>query len=201
MGKSNAALMPFYKQHIKADGDVALLGFTDNNWWKGDLYDLSLNNWNINSKWKLKKKYDTIICTRCAYFSCNLHAFFERCHRHLKKNGKLFVDFGLGDHWRFRNYKVGWRNDIEHEFAYDDNNYLWSTIWDESFDDHSETRTFKKRIKKHDYNEDLHSIIDREVPIIYTLDELSQMFDFTYDIKCLWIDNPQLYILLNCIKK
>ena len=55
MGRSNGTLIPFYQETIKPEGETALLGFADNNIFKGDLYDLSLGNWEINSEWTLPK--------------------------------------------------------------------------------------------------------------------------------------------------
>ena len=72
MGRSDPIIFQFYRQVIRPKGKVALLGFTDNTLFDGDLYDLQLNNWDINSDWKLDKKYDTIISLRCPYFSKTL---------------------------------------------------------------------------------------------------------------------------------
>jgi SAM-dependent methyltransferase len=108
MGRSNPIYFPWAQSLIKPKGKVALLGFTDEMYFQGDLYDLSLNNWEINSEWRLTQKYDTIICTRCAYFAKDPWDFIELCHEHLKPKGKLFVDWGIGDHWRFPDFKVGW---------------------------------------------------------------------------------------------
>ena len=58
MGRSDPDVFSFYRKHIKPKGSVALLGWTDNFQYKGDLYDLQLKNWDINSDWSLKKKYD-----------------------------------------------------------------------------------------------------------------------------------------------
>ena len=107
MGRSDPHVLTFYNKTVKPKGSIALLGFSNNNFYNGDLYDLSLDNWNINSEWILKKKYDTIICTRCAYFAEDPWDFIERCHEHLNKDGVLYVDWGLGDHWRFEGVR-GW---------------------------------------------------------------------------------------------
>ena len=65
MGRSDTHLGAFYRPHIKLNGDVALLGDADSiRAPAGDLYDLQLGNWNINSDWSLEKKYDTIIGER-----------------------------------------------------------------------------------------------------------------------------------------
>ena len=58
MGRSDNILYTHYRSQIEPQGDVALLGYTNNNWFSGDLYDRSLDNWNINSPWELPKKYD-----------------------------------------------------------------------------------------------------------------------------------------------
>ena len=107
MGRSDLHLYyNLYFPHIKTKpkGEVALLGFTNQDYFFGDLYDLQLGNWDINSEWSLPKKYDTIICTRCAYFAKDPKDFIKRCYNNLKKNGTLYVDWALGDHWRFDNY-------------------------------------------------------------------------------------------------
>ncbi|GAG60218.1 unnamed protein product, partial [marine sediment metagenome] len=70
MGNTNSILVPFYKTHINNSRQpCALLGFTDNEIFEGDLYDMQLGNWDINSPWELDKQYEAIICTRCAYFA------------------------------------------------------------------------------------------------------------------------------------
>ena len=78
MGKSNTILTPIYKSLSPNKGKTALLGFTDNSLFEGDLYDLQLKNWDINSKWGLPKKYDNIISIRCPYFSKNPEDFILR---------------------------------------------------------------------------------------------------------------------------
>jgi len=152
MGVSNAIVVPFYKEHIEPKGNVALLGSQDNNIFDGDLYDLSLGNWEINSQWDLPKKYDTIICTRCAYFAKDPDSFIIRCHNHLNENGKLYVDWGVGDHWRFPEFKVGWIKNNKQEYAYTSTNFLWSMIWGEDFIENKECHKFAEEIKKYGYS-------------------------------------------------
>ena len=200
MGKSDPYYFNFCNQHIKSEGETALLGFVNNNHFQGDLYDLSLNNWDINSDWRLTQKYDTIICTRCAYFSKDPRDFIEICHKHLKPKGKLFVDWGLGDHWRFPNYKVGWVKDGEHEWAYKEDNYLWSTVWDDLFIDNNEFQTFSQRIQKHNYQNTKVAIFD-EVPKIINIGFINTLFETEYNMLTLWEDLPQLYILISGTKK
>ena len=196
MGKTNSILFPWYKRLIKPKGDVALLGFDNNELFDGDLYDLSLGNWEINSKWNLNKKYDTIICTRCAYFSKDPEDFILRCYDSLNPNGKLYVDWGLGDHWRFANYKIGWTKGEEHEYAYDKENFLWSCVWDDSFLDNHQFRVFQELVLKFGYTDVKKSIFE-EVPVVLELKTISKYFDIKYDILSVWKDFPQLYIFIS----
>ena len=200
MGHSNSILFPFYRQYVKPEGEVALLGFTNNDLLKGDLYDRQLNNWNINSDWKLDKKYDTIISLRCPYFAKKPEDFIERCYNNLNENGKLYVDWGLGDHWRFEKYKVGWVKDNEQEYAYGDNNYLWSTIWDDSSLEDEQFKLFSNRVKKFDYN-DVKKAIYKETPQTLELKIIKKYFDLSYNMIALWEDRPQLYILISGVKR
>ena len=195
MGRSDPYLKNFYFSNIKPNGATALLGFSNNNWFSGDLYDIQLGNWDINSDWKLEKKYDTIICTRCAYFAKDPVKFIEKCYDYLNQDGKLYVDWGLGDHWRFKDFKVGWVKNNEHEYAYFDENYLWSTVWDSVFLDHNQTKIFINNIKKFGYN-DLQGAIFKEIPYVLKYDFIKKYFDVSYDIITLWNDLPQLYIII-----
>ena len=101
---------------------------------------MSLDNWDINSDWLLPEKYDLIICTRCAYFSKDPADFIQKCKSILKPMGWLFVDWGLGDHWRFKNYKVGWLKDREHEYAAYNNfkSYVMSAVWNDKWEENQE---------------------------------------------------------------
>lgn len=199
MGRSDTKIIPFYLSHIKPSGSTALLGFVNNRIFNGDLYDLSLNNWDINTKWSLNQKYDTIICTRCAYFAKDPEDFISRCHQHLNEGGSLYVDWGLGDHWRFDMYKVGWLKNGEHEYAYEENNFLWSTVWSDSFLSNEQTKIFQNRIQKFGYS-DLKSSIFKEVPRILDLNFIKKHFIICYEIISLWDDFPQIYFLLKCRK-
>mgnify|MGYP000005623526 CR=1 FL=1 len=200
MGKTDPVIFPWYDTLIESHGDVALLGFVNNDKFEGDLYDLSLGNWDINSDWFLGKKYDTIICTRCAYFSKNPEDFILQCYESLNEDGALFVDWGLGDHWRFENYKVGWVRDDEHEYAYFDDNYLWSVIWDDSFLNDDQFKNFEKNILKFGYD-DLKSSIFKEVPSVLSLSFVEKYFDCSVQIKSIWEDFPQLYIFISGTRK
>tara|TARA_Y100000034_G_scaffold136176_1_gene211289 strand:- start:1145 stop:1750 length:606 start_codon:yes stop_codon:yes gene_type:complete len=199
MGRSDPTISRFYGHHIEPVGDVALLGYTNNNWFDGDLYDLQLKNWNINSDWKLKKNYDTIICTRCAYFAKEPEQFIRRCYEHLNEGGKLYADWGLGDHWRFEKFKIGWVKDDEQEHAYERGNFLWSSVWDDSFLDDPEFKLFEKRVEKFGYV-DAKKAMFEEVPSILELNSINKYFKITYNIKALWDDFPQLYILIKGVR-
>ena len=196
MGRSDSIIGPWYKSLIKPEGETALLGFTNNNWFNGDLYDLSLGNWEINSNWKLKKQYDTIICLRVFYFCKDPKEFILKCYTHLKKGGKLYFDADLGDHWRFSNYKLGWLKDGEHEWCYNKNNYLWSGVWDDSFLEDPEFKKFENKTKKFGYKDIKKSILE-EVPSMMELNNIRPYFKIKVNMKQLWDDKPQLYILLS----
>ena len=199
MGRSNEQIIPFYHQHIEPKGQTGLLGFSENSIFDGDLYDLSLGNWNINEEWVLSKKYDTIICTRCAYFAKDPHGFIKRCHDYLNAGGTLYVDWGLGDHWRFPNYKIGWVKDGEHEYAYSNDNFLWSTVWSDDFLKDPQFRLFQSRVKKFGY-EHIKSAIFEEVPNILNINYVEKFYKTYYNMISLWEDLPQLYILLSLKK-
>ncbi len=200
MGKSDEFLSPWWQFFVKPVGDVALLGFTNNKLFPGDLYDRSLGNWDINSDWNLNKKYDTIVCLRCAYFAKDPESFFKKCHDNLKPGGKIYIDWGLGDHWRFENYKIGWVKDGEHEHAYGEDNLLWSTVWDDAFLQDENFIKFSENVKAHGYEDTKAAIFD-EVPSILMLDQVNKYFNTKYNLKTLWSDQPQLYILLSGEKK
>ena len=202
MGKSNSIIGPWYKDLIKPEGRTALLGFTDNRWWEGDQYDLSLGNWDINSDWVLQgEKYDTIICLRVFYFAHDPQQFIRKCYEHLNPGGKIYFDSCYGDHWRFPNFKLGWVKDGEQEFAYKKDNFLWAGVWDDGFEDSFAFLEFKRKVQKFGYTDMKKSILD-EVPCILNLTDIDQYFDdVTYNMKQLWDDMPQLYILLSGERK
>tara|TARA_R110002074_G_scaffold38094_1_gene103352 strand:+ start:258 stop:857 length:600 start_codon:yes stop_codon:yes gene_type:complete len=199
MGRSNGTLIPFYQETIKPEGETALLGFADNNIFKGDLYDLSLGNWEINSEWTLPKKYKTIISTRCPYFAKDPKEFVGKVYDHLEEGGVAYLDWGLGDHWRFKDYKIGWKTEHEHEFAYEDDNYLWSVIWDDEFATVPEAREFLKNCEKFGYT-DLNKAIHDEIPSILNTTHLSYWSNVSVRMLTLWEESPQLYILFKLQK-
>ncbi len=199
MGRSDPWIRKFYNSHIKPKGSTALLGFTDNSFFHGDLYDLRLGNWDINSDWFLDKKYDTIISLRCPYFAKDPKAFIRKCHEHLNDEGKLYVDWGLGDHWRFDKYKIGWFKDGEREHCYGEENYLWSMVWDDSLLRDEQFKLFSKRVEKFGYKDVKKAVYD-EVDIIMELEFVAKYFKIGYSTLALWQDNPQFYILLDGTK-
>lgn len=205
MGRSDPIVFSHYDFLIKNEShdSVAFLGFekpsvftdsivSDNK----DFYDIGLKNWDINDEdWKIDKKYDLVVCTRCPYFSKNPAHFFESIRRITKKDGKFLVDWGLGDHWRFKNYKVGWLKDGEHEYAYGDQNFLWSTVWHDSFLQNPEFKKYQKWVEKLGYN-NVKEAIDKEVPVVYDLNDLSSHFKLEVLLLSLWEESPQLYIMM-----
>ena len=178
-------------------------------------YDLTLKNWNINSfPYNIEEKFDLIVCTRCAYFCKDPKKLFAEFNEVLLPGGKILIDWGLGDHWRFENYKVGWVKDKEQEWAYEEGNYLWSTVWHKIFENDPNVLLFKELIENHGYNVEklsnvnpentLQKIIEKEVPSVMMLNELneSQVFkNINCCITTLWADSPQLYIVLVVTKE
>jgi hypothetical protein len=200
MGRSDPLLYKFYSENIKPRGEVAQLGSTNNRLFRGELFDRMLDNWEINSEWDLSRKYDTIICTRCAYFAKDLKDFFKRAHGHLEDGGIFYVDFGIGDHWRYDNYKIGWIKDGEQESAYWEENYLWATVWHDNFLDDEQYKKFCEYVEKKGYV-DVKKAIYKETPEVLNLEGLDGMFEVTYNTLTLWEDSPQFNVLLKCVKK
>ena len=206
MGKSNKYLNPIYKKLFPNKKPICLLGFQDiPNFFEDksdiDLYDLKFNNFNINSEWKLEKKYKSIICTRCLYFCKEPKLFLKKCKEYLLEDGEIFIDFGLGHHWsKFKNFKVGWIKNGEREWEYQTNNFLWSTLWDDSFIKNNQVRLFEERIKKFGYT-DLSLAVKNEVPKILKISEIKELFNkLDINFLALWEDMPQLYIFIKCQK-
>ena len=195
MGRSDPIMKEFYGKFINQKGATALLGFVNNDWFYGDLYDRKLKNWDINSDWKLNHKYDTIISLRCPYFARDPEDFIKRCYENLNPVGLLYVDWGLGDHWRFDNYKIGWIKDGEQEHAYGKDNFLWSGVWHDQFVSDENFMLFSDRVKRFGYA-DVKSAIHEEVPKILDLKFVDKYFEMGYINLTLWEDRPQLYTLL-----
>jgi hypothetical protein len=200
MGGSNHIVFPFYTEHIRCKDPVALLGFADNSVFQGDLYDRKLENWDINAAWKLNRKYKTIICTRCAYFAKDPKDFMTRCFDNMEDNGNLYVDWGIGDHWRFESFKVGWVKNGEHEHAFGKENYLWSMVWDDSFMENEQCRIFQKAIEKYGYL-DLKKAVYDEVPSVLEMEWIRKHFG-SVEYNILTITEPylQMYALISARK-
>jgi SAM-dependent methyltransferase len=199
MGKSDKFVKPFYSKNIDVTQPAALLGSTNNDIFDGDLYDLQLDNWNINSDWHLPKRYSTVVCTRCAYFSKDPEKFISRCYDSLVDGGTLYVDWGLGDHWRFPKFRVGWKDSEVHEYAYADDNFLWSALWDKSFLENPSVQKFAEEISKHGYD-DIEKAIFDEVPVILSPNKLT---GWDWQVSFLAIERPytQLYMLFRGVKE
>ena len=200
MGKSDPFLFSKYYDMTSdlQPKSVALLGFSSENVYTKKLpgthhlYDRALENWDINSDWKLQQKYDLIISTRCPYFAKDPHAFFNLCIKHMNPGGAVMLDWGLGDHWRFENYKVGWVRDGEHEFAYADDNKLYSCLWRESFEADNTVKRYRALVAgRFGYPIDMNltQVVNDEVPSLVDYDYNKIQFE------CLWPDAPQLYIM------
>jgi len=204
MGRSDPLIFREYFEVLKKIqtdiSSVAFLGFSDESHFtrcvnvpNRDFYDLSLGNWQINSDWHLNKKYDLIISTRCPYFSANPDDFVKKCKESLNPGGYALIDWGLGDHWRFEDFKVGWRRNSEIEHAYEKDNYLHSCFWNDSLSEDPESVAFWRAVLSNDYgysaSETLSQVIEREVPKIvsYKTEEIR--------LKFLWPESPQLYII------
>lgn len=204
MGKSDSLIFPEYLKILEGTkcNSVAFLGFSsENNFTKSinspqrHFYDLSLKNWDINSDWSLSQKYDLIISTRCPYFAKNPRLFVNKCIDHTNTNGHILLDWGLGGHWEYSKYKVGWVRDGEHEWFYQENNYLYSCFWKDEFIENIEVQKFWKAVKNNKnfgyQDSDLISVVKREIPQLFYCDVKSIKF------KSLWLeDKPQLYIIV-----
>ena len=216
MGKSDPIIFNFYTQilHSLRDLtlDIAFLGFSEKNdfvnFFKNahaDLYDIQASETvkflDINDvEWNITKKYDLVISTRCPYFSKNPQLFITNCQKICREHGIVFVDWGLGDHWRFDRFKVGWKKNSEWEFSsYDgQKHYLHSCYYNPALEEDPQILKFKKNIVKFGYNIDtpLRDILEEEIPAILECHEMPAHHVYTLS---LWEDFPQLYIV-NVIK-
>jgi len=118
----------------------------------------------------------------------------------LQAGGRLLVDWGLGDHWRFRDYKVGWVRNGEHEHAYAEDNLLYSCYWNDNLKKDEETKKFWLAVKSepsfgYNNNDNIENVVSLEVPCLidYPVDKMRTKF--------LWPDRPQLYIMTLVKKK
>lgn len=209
MGKSDPYLYNFYKSLTSKNNfeSAAFFGQPDENFIsnifksnKRKFYDLSLKNWDINSlPYDIDEKFDLILCTRCAYFCKQPEKMINSYIDMLNKGGVIIVDWGLGDHWRFDNYKVGWVKDSEHEYAYSENNFLWSTIWNDMFLRSPEVVKFEKSINRFGYSS-ISTAVKEEVPsVLDPVEFLSNKRDLLGGLSFLTLwekENPQIYMSL-----
>lgn len=204
MGKSDFHVFDWYNRQLPAQVDsVAFLGTAAHNPLtdsiqarQKDFYDLTLENWEINSNWNIPaEKYDLVVCTRCAYFAQDPIAFVKKGLAITKKGGYFFTDWGLGDHWRFPMFKVGWIRGGEHEqVQYDQHvSRLYSCYWDDSLERDGNVQAFRHHIQRFGYDSNLTvgDIVRHEVPSILRPTSagparVSTLF--------LWPEAPQLYI-------
>lgn len=203
MGKSDSLVFREYLNvldGIEKPSNVAFLGFSGENYFTSqfvgcdkEFYDLQLGNWEINSDWNLGKRYDLLISTRCPYFSKNPENFVHKCKEHLNPGGHALLDWGLGDHWRFENYKIGWVRNGEQEFAYQKENFLHSCFWNDELLTDKSVLEFWNHVSsnpKFGYypHDSLKTIVEKEVPFLvsYATEKTSCLF--------LWPEKPQLYI-------
>ena len=114
----------------------------------------------------------------------------------LNPGGEILVDWGLGDHWRFKDFKVGWVKNKEHEWAYEEDNKLWSVLWDNSFLNDTSVVKFANSIKRFGYDDILKSI-DNEFPVIFKPRDMfcPKVRECVVSFLPLWCnEEPQLYI-------
>ena len=202
----------FYTDQLNTENDIKSICFLgqdkENTFTKQikseirEFYDISMENWNINSfPYKFNKKFDLIVCTRCPYFSNNPKKFLSEINDFLNPGGRIFVDWGLGDHLRYEKFRVGFQDINEKEQCYFDGNYMTSCLWDKSFLDQEGVKVFAERIKKYGYD-NLENAVHSEVPTVINLNDIKEIFqDISVLCMPLWDDNPQLYIILQGTKK
>ena len=207
MGKTDKYLFPIYEKLFPTQQPIALLCFTKipdflNNK-DVDLYDIQLNNFNLNDNWKLKRKYNSIICSRALFFCKDLKLFFKKCLHFLNAGGNIYVDFCFG--WKppkSKIYKVGWLKNGEHDYCYSKDNKVWSSIWDDSFLENEEVKKYQKKIVKFGYNtlNDFKLGVYNETPTLLELNELKKMFNHVkINLFTIWDDIPQLYLFINIV--
>ena len=207
MGKSDPYVFNFYNKCIPQNslGDVAFLGYPNHNSFSKnlnfkscDFYDIKLKNWNINSyPYRFKKKYDMFIVTRVAYFCKNPEKMLSNIKKHLNKGGMILIDWGVGDHWRFKEFSVGWKSNALHEWAYKEDNFLHSAYLSNEMVDSKEFQMFQDHCKKFNYTS-IKKAIFEECPSIVTRESfLKNKFSILKEeYLFLWPVSPQLYTCL-----
>ena len=204
MGRSDPFVFQWWAGQLPQElGRTAFLGqagpnsFSQQLFSEGqDFYDLMLGNWEINSSWNIPHEmYDTVICTRCPYFASDPGGLIKKCLSITRRGGTVFLDWGLGDHWRFPMFKVGWVRGGEHERVTFGTHVsmLYSCFWDVSLENDLNVVEFRRRLGRFGYTDDqpLGEIIRQEVPAILGL---SSCGPARVNTLFLWPEAPQLYI-------
>ena len=212
MGKTNSKIFPIYKQKalelgITEEDHVAAFGCTEQPTWLDnhcDLYDEQLGNWEINSLFPQgESKYDAVVCTRVAYFAKDPLKLIGQFHRLLKPGGRLLIDWGLGDHWRYNDFHIGWNHKTGMmEEAY--GNKLHSAIWTPTLDDDPQVKAFRHDCEKLGYDSDneigMYDILNAEVDCVRDVSEfLPMLSDCTLSAHAFWPDAPQLYMIMSAV--
>ncbi len=224
MGKSDPIIFNAYYNALKKElkdrhiNNVAFMGFNEPNQLTiqieknlcsgihgADFFDISRENWDINKEWKYTNnpKYDLIICTRCPFFAENPKKLINDFYSALLPGGVLLLDFGLGDHYRFNSgqYAVGFNKNGEQCYGHETK--LNSVIWEDYFEESIGPKKFRELIKKFkEYDNDitLTEIVNKEMPIVVSLNELD-IRPKCIDFVGLWPESPQLYIILTFKKE
>ena len=211
MGRSNQYVFPWYARHLpqRRYENACVLGARGSDQFIAGIdaghieyHDITLDGWSIDDDWNPTTTYDLIVCTRCAYFVKDPAAFVRRCRMNTHRSGRVFIDWGLGDHWRKVPYLVGWRDPARsiHESVEFESptgkhvSYLWSCFWDRQLELRPEAIAFRHDIRMCGYDDDvtLTQIIEQEVPVV--LDAAIQI-PLDVQLLALWPKAPQLYIL------
>jgi hypothetical protein len=102
---------------MQIKGRTALLGGSNHSIFKYcDLYDSSLNNWDINSKWTLRFKYKTLISLK-THEAKNSEEFLIRCKNNMTKEGYLYLVFVL-DGNPHMNQSMVWDQSFEEDVQF-----------------------------------------------------------------------------------
>ena len=205
MGKSDPIVFQWYQAQLeKSYKSIAFLGFPGPNVLTNSFqaehkhyFDLTAGNWDINSpQWNIRQSsYDLVFCTRCAYFAKDAPDFIKRALLLAKKGGTLFVDWGLGDHWHFPMFKVGWLRGAEHESVEyaGRQNRLYSCFWDDFLESVPDVVQFRSHLGRYGYpsTHTIGDIVREEVPSIL---KPSNIGPARIRSLFLWPETPQLYI-------
>jgi len=211
MGRSNPHIFKWYGEQLASHWEsIAFLG------WPGpdaftesltarqkDYYDLSRGNWQIEApSWDIAPdQYELVMCTRCPYFARDPLQLVRRLVEIARPGGTVFLDWGLGDHWRIQPYRVGWVRDGQQESVTfgSHRSVLYSCFWDDALESHEQAQSFRDAVRKHGYDDarSLGDIVRDEVPELLSTAELAQLpieSPIRSDLLYLWPDSPQLNI-------